>query len=389
MSESPDVTPPIALPAPAPEPKLSRTERRVEAVANAMRSLVRDLYSDLFPAALVPESLRFELHMNAAPANGWALTFDPPLEQQLVTAFEDQEAGQAALSAGRMFSYRDETLVPPPTARHVFKGYDSFGAPEWCEFAQALIDARHPEVDRIYAERPPQLCLLQYGRDLKARQLSSFGKSSKTYSVLGQVVIGYLSVPPCQRWALPERDRIAITFQVVEGRDARGSTRLRINTLCGPADPGDVEDVLSDKRHAWVRRARDIASAQLDEINRQVLLARARQDGDAVLETLRGTGRILRDIARHLERGDRQSRHRTVHAEHRRQADRRPVDKAWADAMAATAERCFFDEPKGTFVVWGRHNRATSTTPTAAMSPASCCPATRPSFASAPVAGAR
>jgi len=73
---------------------------------------------------------------------------------------------------------------PAAGPHDVFSGYNSFGIPEWQEFVQALVDARDPRVDQLYADPPALLALVQTGRELRNRQLSSFGRASKTYSIL-------------------------------------------------------------------------------------------------------------------------------------------------------------------------------------------------------------
>jgi hypothetical protein len=200
------------------------------------------------------------------------------------------------------------------------------------------------------------LALVQLGHDLRGRQLASFGRSSKTYALLGQVVAGYLLVPRACADADDTR-RLAMTFQVVETRAPDGDLCLKLNTLAGLANGGDVEELLLSEWEPWVYRARELAARALETVERQARAARASQQTDRLQTALRRVPSILRRLAEYLERGYRQGRRRTRHVEDRRQ-EHRPVHKALDDAREAAPEAIYYDERSAAFVICGPQGRA-------------------------------
>jgi hypothetical protein len=187
-------------PEPAEPPRLSRAARREKAAADALRALIRDLHLDRFGAVLpaggdVPLTIR----LTARPQQAWELAFDPPLSDQIGRQVEEAQAGRAVFRSGRVYCFRCESTdcehARPPSALTVFKGYSATGLAEWQDLHQAFIEARDERVDRLFDERAQVLTLVQLGHDLRLRQLSSFGRSSKTYAILGQVVAGYFLLP--------------------------------------------------------------------------------------------------------------------------------------------------------------------------------------------------
>ena len=214
-------------------------------------------------------------------------------------------------------------------------------------------------VDRLFDSKPSVVALVQLGRELKSQQLSSFGRSSKTYSILGQVVAGYFASP-----AGPEQvrgDRTAITFQAVEARDGRGEVRIHLNAVaCLPG--GEVlADALGSGWQPAVHRAREEAARALEGIELRVNAARGRGETELAWEAMRGVPRVLQRLAESLERGARQETRRTRHVEQRRQ-ERRPRT-AMEDVSAAAGEAFFFDEKAGTFIVAGPQNRTHAFSP--------------------------
>lgn len=351
-----------ATPGAAPSaPALTRWQRRERAAADALRTFVRDVHEARF-GAVAPRSpeIRFDLHLRARPGEAWALTFDPPLADQIAAQLEDARALLGVYREGRVFCHKCESSdcahAAPPTPLAVFAGYDPMGMPEWKELLQALIEARDERVDRLFDRSPRVLARLQLGRDLRARQLAEFGRASATYSILGQVVAGYFAAP-----GAPGADaagRVALTFQAVETRGPRGGREVRLNTLGVLPDGRDLDEWLGSDAADWIGRARDEARRALDGLARTV--AGGGSPDAPGGDPHRALGRVplvLRRLAESLERGRRQEDRRTRHVEQRRH-DRRPVPKAWEDLAGAKADAFFRDEKESTLVVCGPQGRA-------------------------------
>lgn len=347
-------------PAPA-----SRLERRAKAAADALRTLIRDAHVEQFgPLVQGRETLALQLRLSVRPADNWTLAFDPPLADQVAAQLQDAQADRGAARRGRAYCFRcgtsDCSHALPPSSLHVFAGYSPTGQPEWDEFAQTLIAARDDRVDRLFAARPGILARVGFGRDLRHRQLQTFGRASKTYALLGQVTAGYFPAPAA---AGPEparrTERLAVTFQAVETRSPGGAFRLILNTIGAPPDGGLLDDALAADA-GWARlvaRAREIAARGLEDLERRVLLAREAGRPETGLAAMKAVPTILARLAESLERGDRQQVRRTRHAEARR-GDDRPIHKALEDALAAAPEAHFVDTRTDGRVVCGPQGRA-------------------------------
>jgi len=350
-------------PEPAPEiPRESRSERRERAACDALRALLRDYYLQHF-GANGPNGKRLPLNLTLSvrPEEAWATEFDPPFPDQIQAQLEDAQAGRNAYERGRVFCFRCQSSLCehslPPGPLEVFRGYSSTGVPEWCEAVQAFIEVQSERVDQLYAAPPAVLARMQYGHDLKFRQLSSFGRASKTYSLLGQVVAGYFLLPASQRSDRTGSSRFAITVQAVETRGLEGETLVKLNSIIGGMTPEQWEELLVSGWRPAVGRALETAGAAVEDVERRARAARESADMAVVRQALKTVPQILARLARSLEQGDRQSARRTRHAElHPRQA--RPVHKAIEDALEAGEENLFYDEKRATWIACGRQGRA-------------------------------
>jgi hypothetical protein len=360
--ESPESAPDAAEPVtPA---AASRTDRREKAAADVLRTFIRDAHVARFgPVVHGQDALALQLRVTVRPGENWALDFDPPLADQIHHQLQDARADRGAARQGRSYCFRCAASLCehalPPSPLHVFAGYSPTGQPEWEEFAQTLIAAQDERVDRLFAERPAVLARVRFGRDLRDRQLTSFGRASKTYAVLGQVAAGYFPVraPGAARGQPP--DRLALTFQAAETRDASGGLRLMLNMIGVHPHGLPLDEVLASDI-AWggsVYRAREIAVRDLDNLERLAAQARASGRPEEALAAMKRIPGVLMRLAESLERGDRQMARRTRHAEDRRGGER-PVHKALEDAMAARPEALFSDERSGGIVVCGPQGRA-------------------------------
>jgi hypothetical protein len=360
--ETPNPEPSNPTPPPAGKSKLTRYERREVAAADALRTLIRDLYLDQFrkPADQAQE-FSLKLNIKVDPADNWKLVFDPKLPEQVRRTVGDVEAEWGMFQAGRIFDFhagsaRSDKSVPP-SATMVFSGYDSFGAPQWCEFSQLLIDTKDPRVDQLYEPRAPALSVVLYGKQLKGEQLSSYGKASKTYSILGQVAFGFIMVPVARQRMKAHGEKLALTFQFVETRDEQGQFDLRVNTVAGIYTLEEIEELLLVERNSWIYRAREVAIRELEKVRGRALRAKEAGNQDAYNEAMRAMSGLLRSFSSSLERGNRQSKRRTQHAEKRKTNAARPTHKALDDVKVANPDMFYKDTRHDSIVVLGKPNR--------------------------------
>ncbi len=333
--------------------KASRDERRVRAAQDVLRTAIRDLYLGHFGASgNIPPELDLHLHLKVRPRDNWELTFAPPLLDQLFPQLADAEAAREVFAVGHVYCFRCESCScehsAPSQALQVFRGYDATGRPEWHELAQALIDDKVERIELLYQAPPRVVAHFQPGRQLKGRQLTAFGKSSLSYSILAQVIAGYFDL---------RGERAAITLQVVEGRGRDGQMRLRLNPVFYSATESYLMEWLAAGRNAALFRAIQIAERELAGLEQKVVAARSRRDQEAANQWMGRIPAIMRRLVEAIERGGRQEHRRTRHVETRRE-DQRPVHKAMEDVARARAEQCYYDEKARTYVVVADRGRA-------------------------------
>jgi hypothetical protein len=326
---------------------LSAEARRIE---GEIADLARRLHRKTFGAAPFPEKLPVPLELTIpSPALDDA-SASPALLSGLADALRRTSARADPLAAGRVFCYRcdgaDCEHAAPPRPLSVFAGYSPTGQPQWSDFAQALLEAKHERVDELFSSTAP-LGLVQPGRELKARLLSPFGKSSKTYDVLGQLVAGHFGGG--------EAPASALTVQAVESRSPLGATRLTLNRIGQEASawlderPGNAFALaLQAARGRLAQIESDLAAGGVSAARRS--------------ELMRKIPGILQDLRRVLERSGRQSGRRTKHAVERRR-ENRPTHAAIQDAWAAADADLLADETRGTMIVLGPRGRAHAFTP--------------------------
>lgn len=344
---------PAAEPA-SPAGEALATDRREQAIRDALRTLLRDRHRELFGNRVsATRRLELTLTLSADPAT-WAPSFDPPLGEQLDVALTRGQLAAAVFQSGHVFCFRCERAdcehSLPPTPLAVFRGYGTTGQPSWSDFVQVAIEAGDPRLEQLYVAPPAVLAFVQLGNELRRHQLAAFGRASRSYSILGQVVAGYL---PLERHA--ERigaaaDRTALTIQVVETRNAAGRRDVRLNTVAAGLNPDQWLELLTSGWRPSVARCLREAGRRLEAAARPL----TEPESAAALKRI---PLVLSQLARGLEQGARQAARRTTHAEERR-ADRRPVHKALKDAVAATPQDLFVDEKHGTWIACGGQGRA-------------------------------
>jgi hypothetical protein len=301
-----------------------------------------------------------DLRLSVEPGKTWRLQADPSIEEQIRTAVREMATKAEAFRTGSVYCYRCDTPdcphSRPPRPTSVFGGYSSTGLPVWPEFSQILLEQKHPRVDLLYNGSQGDLVALYMDPDmLKRRQLNVFGRQSKTYDILGQVVFGFLRIrTPGTDGGEPER--VACTVQAVESRRLDGSPRLALNILARLSDGSPALDAI---KGPYQIRISDVISSARHRISSLSPLSGGRQKKEGrtpIPDTARLVEDILQGLARKLEKVGRQRGRRTAHAQAHRVKDR-PTSKAWEDAFGAPEESILWDKHEKTFVVLGPRNR--------------------------------
>ncbi|MEW6442461.1 MAG: hypothetical protein AB1640_16100 [bacterium] len=332
---------------------------RATELARVLAAAAQDALAEMFgPRADLSQPFPLELRVLVEPGSPWKVSARTPLEEQIRAAVREMATRADAYRYGRVYCYRCETCdcthALPASPTTVFGGYSSTGVPQWQELSQVLLDLHHAQVDLLYSPLGQELvAVFMDAAPLKQRQLNVFGKQSKTYDILGQVVFGFLELLPPT--ATPRKlERVAFTLQAVESRRPDGSARLELNVLGRFNDGSSAMDSLTLRPHN-----RRILNILLDGRQRLAALAprsTARPSRPLPIETVPRAEEILKRMARALERAGRQTFRRTAHAEERR-ADRRPTFKALEDVAGASAESVLWDAHRSTIVVLGPRNR--------------------------------
>jgi hypothetical protein len=339
--------------------RLPRSERRTRATLDAMRTLIRDLYLDRYgqPPAHAQE-IAVPLQLSLTVGEHWTLSCDPPLPDQVMAALEDAEAGCNVYRPGHVHDFYEGSSASarsvPPTGISVFRGYDSMGVPQWYDLTQAFMEAGDERIDLLFRDPPATVARLQYGKELTRDQLRTFGKASKTYSVLAQVIAGYFLLPRKAGRQNSDR-RLALTFQVVEARDADRRVSLHLNVLS--AVPWSrLSEWFAEGWEPAVFRACKKLRTELEQVQQKVRCLREADGTADIPRVMRKIPDLLRRLAGSIERGGRQQRRRTRHVEQRR--GKRPTHTAWDDARQAGSEQLFFDLKTDTWIAAGGHGRA-------------------------------
>jgi len=338
---------------------LSRSERRARAAGDSLRTFIRDLAQHTFGNDTLSEDpVDLTIRVRTDPGNNWALTFDPPLRDQVVSQFADVTAERDSYVDGRAYCFRCQTIqcehAVPTSPLQVFSGYGQMGTPSWQEFAQVLLDERDERAANLYAKPPQVVVRIQKGSLLKADQLSSFGRASKTYSLLGQVIAGYFSAGNGHTPGNGDA-RFAVSFQFVEIRTTHGKTGLRINPVVRLPEETPLADLFATGWGGWLARALEQGSSSLQQMEARVSEC-APGDSAAVRSVMKRIPAVMNQFVNSIERGHRQSKRRTNHSEARRKQER-PVHMAIEDMRKADCTALLYDEKTNTVIVPGGRNR--------------------------------
>ncbi len=343
-------------PAGKPRPR-SHFDRVEETLASAVRASYADMFGSP-PRQAKPFDL--ELKVSVDPGNPWRLQADPSIEEQIRGAVREMATRAEAFQQGRVYCYRCESSVcthgHPPRPTSVFGGYASTGSPVWLEFSQVLLERKHPRVDLLYDPAQTDLVALHMGPEtLKQRQLNVFGRQSKTYDILGQVVFGFLRIQKPE-WDRSKAERVACTLQAVESRRLNGRPRLELNVLSSLSDGSPALEAIYGPYQTRIADVISSARHRISSLSPSTRGAAKSGRGESLTDTASLVASILQGLARKLEKVGRQRGRRTAHAEGNR-VKNRPTSKAWEDVFGAAEDSILWDKYEKTYVVLGPRNR--------------------------------
>jgi hypothetical protein len=353
-------------------PKRSKRERhsrhkgiglaaRAQKIERQLASAAWEAYGEMFGFRdNHARPFTLDLKVLIEPGQTWQMGAEPSVEEQIRNAVCDMATQADVFCSGRVYCHRcDSTECPhsvPPRPSSVFGGYTSTGLPIWPELTQVLLDLRHPKVDQLYQSSGGDLLAAYMEAEvLKGRQLNVFGRQSKTYDVLGQVVFGFLRLTPPGVEA-HEQERVAFTLQAVESRNLNGSPRLELNILGEFWDGTPAIDSLTSPYQLRILKAISGARQRIQNMAPRPGVNPERRSTRLRSDVPTRVTRILKELARVLERIVRKTERRTAHAEERRVSNR-PTSKAWEDSATASDENILWDNHRHTVVVVGPRNR--------------------------------
>lgn len=338
-----------------------RIDSTGEAIWKGLSRLVRDLVKRRPGGHLIESQLpEFEIRLpfRASGVGADRSAFCRALRRDVERQIDEAIELSAAFRPGHAFCHRcnDATCEHslPPSSRHVFVRYAPTGLPCWEEFAQFCLAQRHPDVDRLYANPPAFVSLVQDAGTLRADLLESFQVDRQ--ELLGQLTAGFFSL---RSQACEGRSILALTIQVTASRSPGGPRRLGLNVL-GRTPKGEDLSMLWDRQEdmAWRRGVR-WAQEALATIERDVRARGGRKRRSISQPELESrVAGILNGLARRLEQDLRSRQRRTTHADRRHQEGDRPTRSALNDIrVARSAEAFLFDERRGTLVILGDRGR--------------------------------
>lgn len=270
-----------------------------------------------------------------------------------------QVSHRAAFRPGQVLDLRHpEGLgkeTSPADSRRVFVGFSALGAPLFLDFAQWLLQSKHPHLDRVYAKPPGLVTVVSSAAELYFEVLPPFRQPAAVdWQVHGQVAAGFFEV------ARPDGSpgQLALTFQVQSSAPKKGGRRRFGMNVLGVGPGGEKLEHLMDRlsrktvEPAPWQGAADWAQAALETLERGQSEAEAGGQLDARIEG------ILGGFVRRLEQDRRARGRRTGHAEERHQQGDRPTRHALQDLARARREDILVDARSGTFVVLGERGRA-------------------------------
>lgn len=315
-------------------------EAQAQAAIDALEKLQRLALAECgySPREPVPAALSINWHPGLAAED---------LVEQTLQQTKTLLAASCELRTGRVYCYHCENSdcehAAPESMGQVFVGYQATGRPIWEEFCNYLLAQKDERVDLLFAEKNSILSRLTGRPGLIAEQLTTYGRSSQTYLILGQVTFGYLPI---------RSERAALTFQVITTREQL----LRTQLIATEPVLHAIEAAFGGSDDPLLRRVAEAlreTTQRIESLNVKWRHCHSKQERSNLKNKLFSQ---LRELATKLERKGRQAQRRTNHAEIRSQ-EQRPVHKAYQDLQEATAEDFFLDKEKDSVIVLGKNGR--------------------------------
>lgn len=282
------------------------------------------------------------------------------LREDLRAEIAAQISHRAAFRPGHVLDLRHPLELGPETtpadSRRVFVGYSATGAPRFQDFAQFLLEIKHPRLDQLYAKKPELVMVIDSAETLYSEVLPPFREpAGLDWKLHGQVAVGFFDVA--------RKDgtlgQLALSFQVQSSAAKKGGRRRFGLNVLGIGPGGEKLEHLLDRlakktvepppwqgAAAWAQNA-------LDSIER----GQGKKGLDPAVIDERVFG-ILGGFARRLEQDRRARGRRTDHAEERHQQGDRPTRHALQDLTRCKVEDVLVDVRSSTFVVLGERGRA-------------------------------
>lgn len=340
---------------------LTTNQRAVRALRE-IESLARAICKDLGVAGrdeLPLEEIILPLSVRLDPHGGTQEAAER-LMDGLAGRIYEAVKGAVAFRPGHVYCFAcDEPACAcskPGDLRETFAGYTATGRPVWRGFGNLCLDLKHPKVDKLYGAEAEVVVLGLTGDELTGELLDGFGRDSRTYKVLAQIVAGFLpaNLKPSSD---EEGERRVLTLQLVETSSGQRAKRIRLNVIGlerdalveladrDPAGPAEaVRQILGATRQRLGGLSRTLAEREL----RDPLTADAAELVTPIAVRMRS------DLARALK----PIRHRTDHAKNRHRDGDRPTASAINDARKAADTALFRDMRRETVVVIGPRGRA-------------------------------
>ena len=328
-------------------------EKKIEQLAEStFRSLFgsKKLNESTFE---VPIQLKFSNRQGA-----FELTNSESISEQIKKMFIQLGSAAGSFQMGHVHCYLCESSScshsTPIQPSQVFAGYQSNGVPIWKDLHQILLDNNDEQATFFFDETHRLACLFVPGRELKKKLLPGFGKSSKTYDILGQVVFGYLQQISRKSNSIA-MDDLAITIQCVECRSPLNEFRLELNHIAMMPPGVNPTSLLSMGKFERIYNSLSRAAEKIRHVESEIT-SNSGISSDKKNQVLRQIPRILNEFARSIEFYNRQGNRRTIHARER-SGQNRPIQAATHDVKEATPANYFWDNHRKTLAIASKKGR--------------------------------
>jgi len=304
------------------------------------------------------ESSKILLNIAVNNIDDLEITMDPSLKDQIRNNLRNMNVKVGAYDSGRVYCYLDQSSecshCRPDDRSMVMVGYRSNGIPEWEEFLDLLIDVSPSTAAELYENKQLIAAIYLRGRDVKKKMTSGFGKSSRTYNILGQILCGYFSIRP-SAVSYEKTDHIALTVQAVEHSSIQGEISLDINVISG-LNVSNIMDYFAEGSNRLISEAVFKASKQLKTIEQEINIAAPHSQGTIRKKLMPKIPVILNEIKLEILKMNQRKYRRTSHAIDRAK-DNRPISTAIDDLSKVNTESILEDPENKTMLIPGKNNR--------------------------------